>query len=38
MSDMRASAEYRLEAAANLLLRVWLEDAGEAVSVLEVRA
>ena len=36
LSDMRASAAYRLEAAANMLLRVWLEDAGEAVSVLEV--
>ncbi len=38
MSDMRASAGYRLEAAANMLLRVWLEDQGEAVSVLEVTA
>ena len=37
LSDMRASAAYRLEAAANMLLRVFLEDRGEAVSVLEVR-
>ncbi len=38
MSDMRASAGYRLEAAGNMLLRLWLEDQGEAVSVLEVSA
>ncbi len=37
MSDMRASADYRIEAARNMLLRVFLEDQGQAVSVLEVR-
>ena len=36
MSDMRASAAYRLEAAANLLLRCWMEDRGEATSVLSL--
>lgn len=38
MSDMRASAEYRLEAAQNLLLRYFLEDQGLATNVLEVSA
>ena len=37
MSDMRASAAYRLEAAANMLLRCWMEDRGESVSVLSLR-
>ncbi len=37
MSDMRASADYRREAAANMLLRTWLEDQGQAVSVHEVQ-
>lgn len=36
LSDMRASAQYRLEAARNMLLRAWLEDQGAAVSVLGV--
>ncbi len=36
MSDMRASAEYRIEAAANMLMRCYLEDQGVAVSVREV--
>ncbi|MGR3364551.1 MAG: xanthine dehydrogenase small subunit [Maritimibacter harenae] len=36
MSDMRASANYRLEAAANMLERAWREDQGEAVDVREV--
>ncbi|MBV7377870.1 xanthine dehydrogenase small subunit [Maritimibacter dapengensis] len=36
MSDMRASASYRLDAAANMLDRVWLEDKGVATSVREV--
>ncbi len=36
ISDMRASAPYRLEAAQNLLMRYFLEDQGEAVNVLEV--
>ena len=39
MSDMRASARYRMEAAKNMLLRYFLEDTNEANSlqVLEVR-
>jgi len=36
MTDMRASAAYRLEAAANMLLRYFLERSGQGVSVLEV--
>ena len=36
MSDMRASAEYRLEAARNMLIRYFLEDTGAATRVLEV--
>ena len=36
LSDMRASAQYRLGAARNLLSRVLLEDLGAATSVLEV--
>ncbi|WP_096787889.1 xanthine dehydrogenase small subunit [Rhodobacter sp. CZR27] len=38
LSDMRASATYRLEAAANLLIRYFHDLAGERVSVLEVHA
>lgn len=38
MSDMRASASYRLETAQNMLRRVWLEDQGHATSVLEVKS
>ncbi|WP_147107737.1 xanthine dehydrogenase small subunit [Tateyamaria sp. syn59] len=38
MSDMRASSQYRMEAAQNMLLRAWLEDQGQATNVLEVRA
>ena len=39
ISDMRASAGYRMEAAKNMLLRYFLEDANEAnpLQVLEVR-
>ncbi|MEO0381679.1 MAG: xanthine dehydrogenase small subunit, partial [Pseudomonadota bacterium] len=37
LSDMRASATYRMEAAQNMLLRAWLEDQGKATNVLEVR-
>ena len=37
MSDMRASADYRLQAAQNMLMRYFLEDQGHATSVLEVR-
>ncbi len=33
MSDMRASASYRMQVAQNLLLRFWLESSGEAVEV-----
>ncbi len=36
LSDMRASASYRLDAAANLLLRYWLEDQGVITAVSEV--
>ena len=38
LSDMRASADYRLQAAENMLLRVWMEDQGAATNVLEVTA
>ena len=37
MSDMRASAEYRLQAAQNMLRRVYVESIGITASVLEVR-
>jgi len=36
LSDMRASAAYRLDAARNMLTRYFLEDLGAATSVLEV--
>ena len=36
MSDMRASADYRLSVVANMLKRYWLEDQGTPASVLEV--
>jgi xanthine dehydrogenase small subunit len=36
LSDMRASAGYRLETAANMLLRYFLERTGARVDVLEV--
>ena len=38
MTDMRASAAYRLETAANMLLRYFHEDQGIAANVLEVSA
>jgi xanthine dehydrogenase small subunit len=38
MSDMRASAEYRLSAAANLLERYFLESQGSLTDVREIRA
>jgi len=38
MSDMRASAEYRLAAAANMLWRCFHEDRGEETRVGKVRA
>ena len=34
LSDMRASAAYRLDAARGMLLRCWLEDRGVATRVL----
>ncbi|MDD9733847.1 xanthine dehydrogenase small subunit [Mameliella sp. AT18] len=37
MSDMRASADYRLTAARNMLRRYRAEDMGQATNVLEVR-
>ncbi len=37
LSDMRASAAYRLRAAEGMLMRYFRESRGEAVSVLEVR-
>ncbi|MCV2882233.1 xanthine dehydrogenase small subunit [Actibacterium sp. XHP0104] len=38
MTDMRASAKYRLDAARNMLTRYYLEDMGKPVNVQEVRA
>lgn len=38
MSDMRASADYRLVTAQNMLRRYFLEDQGTQTRVLEVRA
>ncbi|PWK59364.1 xanthine dehydrogenase small subunit [Roseicyclus mahoneyensis] len=38
LSDMRASAAYRLRAAEGMLTRYFLESCGEAVNVLAVRA
>lgn len=38
LSDMRASAAYRLSSAQNLLMRYFLEDQGLATNVLEVSA
>ncbi|MEE9387603.1 MAG: xanthine dehydrogenase small subunit [Paracoccaceae bacterium] len=38
MSDMRASAAYRLLTAQNMLLRYFMEDQGIATNVLEVNA
>jgi xanthine dehydrogenase small subunit len=37
MSDMRASAEYRMQVAQNHLLRFWFESQGEAVGLMEAR-
>jgi xanthine dehydrogenase small subunit len=36
LSDMRASAEYRMESAQNMLWRYWREDQGAAIAVQEV--
>jgi xanthine dehydrogenase small subunit len=38
LSDMRASADYRLAAARNMLMRYFVEDQGAPARVLEVRA
>lgn len=38
IDDMRGSAEYRLHAAGNLLMRYWLESTGSAARVLEIVA
>ncbi len=38
MSDMRASAAYRMEAARAMLMRYFAEDQGQRADVLEVRA
>jgi xanthine dehydrogenase small subunit len=38
ITDMRASAAYRLEAAQNLLLRAYLEDAEARPGVLDAQA
>jgi len=38
ISDMRASAPYRIEVARNLLMRCWLADQGTETSVLRVTA
>ncbi|MBN2760879.1 MAG: xanthine dehydrogenase small subunit, partial [Rhodobacteraceae bacterium] len=37
LSDMRASAAYRMTAAQNLLTRFWLEQAGEAAALEDVQ-
>jgi len=37
LSDMRASARYRLDTARNMLTRYFLDDQGKTTSVLEVR-
>lgn len=38
LSDMRASADYRMQTAQNMLLRVWHERDGQTTSVHEVTA
>ena len=38
LSDLRGSAAYRLDAAANLLRRLWHRTAGTPVSVLDAEA
>ena len=38
LSDVRGSAAYRIDAAANLLLRLWHREQGQAVSVLSLDA
>ncbi|WP_404713333.1 xanthine dehydrogenase small subunit [Sphingomonas sp. MMS24-J13] len=36
LNDLRGSAAYRVTVAANLMRRLWIEQSGEAVSVLEL--
>ena len=38
LNDVRGSAEYRLQAAAGLLWRLWHKAQGHALSVLDVAA
>jgi len=38
LSDMRASAAYRMETAQNMLMRAWLDDQGQATNVLDISA
>jgi xanthine dehydrogenase small subunit len=38
LTDVRGSASYRIEAAANLLLRLWYKAQGETVSVLDLES
>jgi len=38
LSDVRGSAAYRLDAAANLLRRLWAREQGQPISVLELAA
>ncbi|WP_380779914.1 xanthine dehydrogenase small subunit [Sphingomonas sp. R86520] len=38
LTDVRGSAAYRIEAAANLLLRLWYKAQGETVSVLDLES
>ncbi|KHK93294.1 xanthine dehydrogenase small subunit [Novosphingobium malaysiense] len=38
LTDVRGSSAYRLEAAANLLRRLWLREQGTAISVLDLEA
>jgi xanthine dehydrogenase small subunit len=38
LTDVRGSAAYRIEAAANLLLRLWYKSQGETVSVLDLES
>ncbi len=38
LTDVRGSSAYRLEAAANLLRRLWLREQGAAISVLDLEA
>jgi xanthine dehydrogenase small subunit len=37
MSDMRATARYRLQTAANMLQRYYLEDTGQSTSIMQVQ-